>query len=101
MSKLHFRAGDTEKAFAETARLAAVAPGRDLAYVNYGYFYYERGDAPRAIENFEKALAIAPNNPPVLKDLVAILKERGEKEKAERYAAMAEQLNRAARANAP
>src|SRR4029077_15433609 len=69
VSKLHFPAGGTQKAFAENARLAAVAPERDLAYVNYGYFYYERGDAPRAIESFEKALAIAPNNPPVLKEI--------------------------------
>jgi tetratricopeptide (TPR) repeat protein len=101
VSKLHFQAGDHEKAFAENAHLAGVAPDRDLAYVNYGYFYYLRGDVPRAIENFERALAIAPRNLPVTNDLVAILEERGETDKAQRYAAFAQQLDSNARADQP
>lgn len=57
-----FKTDDLEEAFRELQTADSMRPGFAETYAAQGYYYREKGDPARAIQLFEKALAIDPEN---------------------------------------
>jgi len=60
----HMRAGRLEDAFAELKTADGMRPGFPDTLAAFGFYYRNKGDTARAIEFFEKALAIDPGHWP-------------------------------------
>ena len=84
-------AGDTERARRLLGLAADIAPQFDKALNNLGVFLARNGDPERALEAYQRGLAVSPDNPTLLLNLMRLYHQIGRPEEAEKLAARVEQ----------
>lgn len=84
LSQIYMKQGKLEKArdYLEQALQVERVPS---VMVNLGYIHYQLGNVPRALELFEQAFILAPDNPTVLRNLITLHESTGNLKKAAEY----------------
>lgn len=78
VAEILFNGGMTDEAIEYYSLAASLKPDMAIYYSKLGYSYLNKGDFKLAVENFEKFIKMAPDDPqtPTLKSLVDELKQQ-------------------------
>lgn len=78
VAEILFNGGMTDEAIEYYSLAASLKPDMPIYYSKLGYAYLNKGDFKQAIENFEKFIKLAPDDPqvPTIKSMVDDLKQQ-------------------------
>jgi tetratricopeptide (TPR) repeat protein len=84
-AQLLFDNGKQQEAFEKNAILREKFPENELAYLNYGTFYFRNGKEDSSIINFELAVKYGSKNKGLINHLYSVFSKKGDMEKAAYY----------------
>lgn len=94
LGQLYFQEGKLEKAIEVNKVAMGLFPGSDLPYVSIGNLFLMQKDTVKAVEWWEKALQIYPDNANLAGGLSQYFRQHGDGEKADYYGQVARNAGR-------